>query len=175
MLAQPFAYSKLFGAPALSFLPYIVGLVLAVLAHFAVARWQNLTFWRGMPWWAGAMMATGMSLLLAFTFRDAEHVPSSALGLLPIICWGSLIANDRASPESTVLSRQLTLIILSAWAIVFVLKGHLASAIFGLGFLVLTARHSPLRSVTLRASAISAGVVAFLIGTSPYRQSLVLR
>lgn len=170
ILTQPFAHSKLYGLPEVSYQSYGLGVGWGIVGWLAVNRWQEFRLWTTAPVWVGALVATVGSLLLSRAVTNDEGAPSGLMGLLPMFCWGALIAN-RLEVRLTELSEPLTLAILCAWGIFTPFPATLV----GLVFLAMSSWRSPLRRSVVNANFFFVSWAAIAIAISPYRRELFLR
>ena len=169
MLTQLFAQSTVYVMPEVSY-RYGLGVGWGIVGWLAVNRWQEFRLWNTAPVWVGALMATVGSLLLSRAVTNDEGAPSGLIGLLPIFCWGALIAN-RLEVRLTELSEPLTLAILCAWGIIMPFPATLV----GLVFLAMSSWRSPLRHSVVNANFFFVSWAAIAIAISPYRRELFLR
>lgn len=169
MLTQFFANSTLYGMPEVSY-RYGLGVGWGIVGWLAVNRWQEFGLWNTAPVWIGALLATGGSLLLSRAVTNDEGAPSGLMGLLPIFCWGAVIAN-RLEVRLTELSEPITLAILFVWGIIMPFPATLV----GLAFLAMRSWRSPLRRSIVNANLLFVSWAAIAIAISPYRRELFLR
>jgi len=177
MLTQPFAHSKMYGHPEVSYLPYGYGLIWGFVGWHAVCRWQELRIWESAPIWAGALLTAIASLLLSRAFLNDEGSASGLIGLIPIFCWGGWIA-DRTKAQVVQLdetSKMFTELILFGWYLKSIEIMWFPSSLYGLVFLAVAAWRTPLRQSMANSIVSCVGFTALLIAISPYRQEKLLR
>lgn len=176
MLTQPFAHSKMYGNPEVSYLPYGYGLMWGFVGWLAVNRWQELRIWASVPIWLGALLTAIASLLLSRAIRNDEGSASGLMGLIPIFCWGAWIA-DRQKEQKVELdetSKLLTVAVLCAWYAASIRIMSFPSSLYGLAFLAITSWRSTLRQSMVHVIVPCVGFTALLIAVSPYRQERLL-
>lgn len=167
---QSFAHHILYGVPEVSYQSYGLGVGWGIVGWLAINRWQEFRFWNTAPVWVGTLLAAVGSVLLSRAVTNDEGAPSGLMGLLPIFCFGALIAN-RLEVRLTELSEPLTLAILCAWGIIMPFPATLV----GLAFLAMTSWRSPLRRSVVNANLLVVSGTAIAIAISPYRRDLFLR
>lgn len=182
MLTQSFAQSGLIGNPDMSYWAfdwahdpaygraYGIGLGWGIVGWIAVSRLADFRLWVSAPIWVGALLATVGSVLLSFSVTTDEGGRSGLLALIPMFCWAGVI-EDRQEAQRTELSEPLTLVILCAWGIAM----PFPASLFGLAFLALTTRRSPVWRAVVNANIFIVLFTAIAIAISPYRQSMFLR
>lgn len=177
ILTQPFAHSKLYGSPEVSYRAYELGLGGGIVGWLAVSRWQEFRIWASAPIWVGALFATVGSVLLSRAMTNDEGAASGLMGLVPIFCWGALMGNRQEGQEVQLggLSESLTVAILCAWGTASTKTISFPTTIVGLTFLTITFWRSPLRQSIVNLNFLFVGLTALVVAISPYRQWQFLR